>query len=137
MKLAVSKCSPEMAVPITVKMPEPITAPMPSEVSDHGPRLRFRECAGSSASRISLSMDFRASSWLGTTDLFCLRAGAARPRNSHSEYKPTTEIGDPKLHFDSGANERPRPVCIRAPSFRALRERVGDHRGQRAMQADS
>jgi hypothetical protein len=32
-----------MAVPITVKMPEPMTAPMPSAVSDHGPRDFFRE----------------------------------------------------------------------------------------------
>jgi hypothetical protein len=64
MKLVVLKCSPEIAVPMTVKMPEPITAPMPREVSDHGPNVRLRECAGSSASRISLSMDFRASSWL-------------------------------------------------------------------------
>jgi hypothetical protein len=29
---------PAIAVPITVKMPEPITAPMPSAVSDQGPR---------------------------------------------------------------------------------------------------
>jgi hypothetical protein len=32
-----------MAVPITVKMPEPMTAPMPSAVSDHGPRVFFSE----------------------------------------------------------------------------------------------
>ena len=56
---------PEIAVPMTVKMPEPITAPMPSAVSDHGPRVFFNACSGSSESRISLSMDLRASSWLG------------------------------------------------------------------------
>jgi hypothetical protein len=54
-----------MAVPMTVKMPEPMTAPMPSAVSDHGPRVFLRQCSGSSDSRISLSMDLRASSWLG------------------------------------------------------------------------
>ena len=31
-----------MAVPTTVKMPEPITAPMPSAVSESGPRV-FRK----------------------------------------------------------------------------------------------
>jgi len=51
-----------MAVPMTVKMPEPMTAPMPSAVSDHGPRDFLREFSGSSESRISLSMDLRASS---------------------------------------------------------------------------
>src|ERR1039457_6537373 len=56
---------PAIAVPMTVKMPEPMTAPMPSAVSDHGPRVFFRECSGSSDSRISLSIDLRASSWLG------------------------------------------------------------------------
>jgi hypothetical protein len=62
--LEVSNCSPEMAVPMTVKMPEPMTAPMPSAVSDHGPRVFFRARAGSSDSRISLSIDLRAKYWL-------------------------------------------------------------------------
>jgi len=60
-----SKCCPAMAVPMTVKMPEPMTAPMPSAVSDHGPRLFFSECSGSSESLMSLSIDLQASSWLG------------------------------------------------------------------------
>jgi hypothetical protein len=67
--LEVSNCSPEMAVPMTVKMPEPMTAPMPSAVSDHGPRVFLRQCPGSSESRMSLSIDLRASSWLGREDL--------------------------------------------------------------------
>jgi hypothetical protein len=62
-------CSPEIAVPITVKIPEPITAPMPSAVSDHGPRVFFSRCSGSSESRMSLSIDLRASSWLGSAGL--------------------------------------------------------------------
>ena len=57
---------PAMAVPMTVKMPEPITAPMPSAVSDQGPSDFFSACSGSSESRISLSMDLRATSWLGS-----------------------------------------------------------------------
>jgi hypothetical protein len=53
-----------MAVPMTVKIPEPMTAPMPRAVRDQGPRVFLRACPGSSDSRISLSMDLRASSWL-------------------------------------------------------------------------
>uniref|UniRef100_E6QKC7 Uncharacterized protein n=1 Tax=mine drainage metagenome TaxID=410659 RepID=E6QKC7_9ZZZZ len=63
-KLVVSNFSPEMAVPMTVKMPEPMTAPMPRAVRDHGPSVFLRRCSGFSESRISLSMDLRARSWL-------------------------------------------------------------------------
>ena len=48
---------------MTVKMPEPMTAPMPSAVSDHGPSVFFRRCSGSSDSEISLSMDLQQKSW--------------------------------------------------------------------------
>jgi hypothetical protein len=58
----VSNFCPAIAVPMTVKMPEPITAPMPRAVSDHGPSDFFSACSGSSESRISLSMDLQASS---------------------------------------------------------------------------
>jgi hypothetical protein len=51
-----------MAVPMTVKMPEPMTAPMPRAVSDHGPSDFFSACSGSSDSLISLSMDLQANS---------------------------------------------------------------------------
>ncbi|MFL6301416.1 MAG: hypothetical protein ACJ71N_12505 [Terriglobales bacterium] len=54
-----------IAVPITVKMPEPMTAPMPSAVSATGPSVFFRRVSGFSESEISLSMDFFANSWLG------------------------------------------------------------------------
>jgi hypothetical protein len=64
--VALGSCSPEMAVPMTVKMPEPMTAPMPSAVSDHGPRLFFSACSGSSESLMSLSIDLRAKNWLGS-----------------------------------------------------------------------
>src|SRR5579859_7962272 len=37
-------------------------APMPSAVSDHGPRVFLRRCSGFSESEISLSMDFLAKS---------------------------------------------------------------------------
>ena len=77
--LEVSNCSPEMAVPMTVKMPEPMTAPMPSAVSDQGPRVFFSACSGSSESRISLSIDLRASSWLGRAVLL-VRCGVTGAR---------------------------------------------------------
>jgi hypothetical protein len=58
----VSNFSPAMAVPTTVKMPEPMTAPMPSAVSDQGPSVFCRQCSGSSESLISLSIDLVANS---------------------------------------------------------------------------
>jgi hypothetical protein len=60
---------PEIAVPMTVNIPEPITAPIPRAVSDHGPRVFFRQCSGFWESRISLSMDLRDSSWLASGKL--------------------------------------------------------------------
>jgi hypothetical protein len=62
----VSNFCPAMAVPTTVKMPEPMTAPMPSAVSDHGPSVFFSRCSGSSESEISLSMDLHAKSWFAS-----------------------------------------------------------------------
>src|ERR1700722_1717908 len=58
----VSNFSPARAVPTTVKIPEPMTAPMPSAVSDQGPRVFCRQCSGSSESLISLSIDLVANS---------------------------------------------------------------------------
>jgi hypothetical protein len=42
---------------MTVNIPEPITAPIPSAVSDTGPSVFFRACSGISDSEISLSID--------------------------------------------------------------------------------
>jgi len=66
---AVSNFWPAMAVPMTVKMPEPITAPIPRPVSDHGPSVFFSRCSGSSDSEISLSMDLHAKSWFARVTL--------------------------------------------------------------------
>ena len=43
---------------MTVKMPDPMTAPMPSAVSDHGPSVLLSRFSGFSESEISLSIDF-------------------------------------------------------------------------------
>jgi hypothetical protein len=59
----VSNFSPEIAVPMTVKMPDPMTAPMPRAVKEPGPSVFFRRVSGFSDSAISLSMDLQASAW--------------------------------------------------------------------------
>jgi hypothetical protein len=58
-----------MAVPMTVKMPDPMTAPMPSAVSETGPSVLWRACSGRSESDISLSMDLVAKICLGSVVL--------------------------------------------------------------------
>ncbi len=59
-QVAVCAGLPPIAVPMTVKMPEPITAPMPNAVSDTGPSVFFSAVSGNSLSVISLSMDLVA-----------------------------------------------------------------------------
>src|SRR5580700_9697555 len=53
------KYSPAAAVPVSTKIPEPMMAPMPSAVSDHGPSVLLSRCSGFSDSEISLSMDLQ------------------------------------------------------------------------------
>src|SRR5208283_4097424 len=53
------KYSPAAAVPVSTKIPEPIMAPIPSAVSDHGPSVLLSRCWGFSDSEISLSMDLQ------------------------------------------------------------------------------
>jgi hypothetical protein len=59
-QVAVVAGLPPMAVPITVKIPDPMTMPTPSNVSEMGPSVFLRACSGRSESEISLSMDFLA-----------------------------------------------------------------------------
>ncbi len=59
-----SNFCPAMAVPITVKMPEPITAPIPRAVRETGPSVFLSLRSGSSESEIRLSMDLQQNSWL-------------------------------------------------------------------------
>ena len=51
---------PPMAVPMTVKIPDPMTAPIPRAVSETGPSVFLSACSGSSDSEMSLSIDFVA-----------------------------------------------------------------------------
>jgi hypothetical protein len=71
---------------MTVKMPEPMTAPMPSAVSDQGPSDFFSAFSGSSDSRISLSMDLQASSWLGRAVLLVRSGVQAIPMSFGKPY---------------------------------------------------
>ena len=64
---------PPMAVPMTVKMPEPTTMPMPRAVSETGPRVFLRACSGNSDSEMSLSMDFVAKIWRARCDVLVCR----------------------------------------------------------------
>src|SRR5450759_1949604 len=80
----VSNFCPAMAVPITVKMPEPMTAPMPNAVSDHGPRVFFNRCSGSCDSEISLSIDLHAKSWFARTVLPGMKESMPQDSNRRS-----------------------------------------------------
>src|SRR5258708_25268593 len=59
----VSNFCPAMAVPMTVKIPDPITAPIPSAVSETGPSVFFRRRSGACESEIRLSMELQKKSW--------------------------------------------------------------------------
>src|ERR1700733_897596 len=84
-----SNFSPGMAVPTTGKIPDPMTAPMPSAVSDQGPSVFFRQCSGSSESLISLSIDlvanncFRRVSVAGGRISYTVVAQVAEPQIPH------------------------------------------------------
>src|SRR6202158_3551161 len=58
------KYSPAAAVPVRTKIPEPMIAPIPSAVSDHGPSVLLSLVSGCSESEISLSMDLQHKAWL-------------------------------------------------------------------------
>jgi hypothetical protein len=60
---------PPMAVPMTVKIPDPMTMPTPRAVSETGPRDFLRECSGRSESEMSLSMDLVAKIWRGRCEV--------------------------------------------------------------------
>src|SRR5579862_4982943 len=68
------KYSPAAAVPVRTKIPEPMTAPMPSAVSDHGPRDFCSRWPGVSESAISLSIDLQQKSWLSEVRMGSLRS---------------------------------------------------------------
>jgi hypothetical protein len=92
---------------MTVKMPEPMTAPMPSAVSDQGPRVFLSLCSGSSDSRISLSMDLQASSWLGRAVLLVpfRRAVQAVAVSCRKPYAAVYMMGIGRMEAECGDGE--------------------------------
>ena len=112
-----SKCSPAAAVPVRTKIPDPIIAPIPSAIMDHGPRALRSRCSGCSASASSLSMDLQQRSWLGFV------AGSVRSVVDDSPNGPRSkqECGCPTLFafFATGWEPHPLDVIsspVRAPS---------------------
>src|SRR5882724_5973882 len=103
----VSNFCPAIAVPMTVKMPEPITAPMPSAVSETGPRVFLSLRSGSSESEISLSMDLQQKSWLSE-----VRTAAAG------------SVGCDKRLWSPEFSSQPSALSFQSAS---LRERAGNH----------
>jgi hypothetical protein len=69
---------PPIATPITVKIPEPITAPIPNAVKETGPSVFFNACSGLSDSEISLSIDFVAKICLASALAPAYRIDAGR-----------------------------------------------------------
>src|SRR5271166_4213094 len=70
------KYSPAAAVPVRTKIPEPIMAPMPSAVSDHGPSDLLSRFSGFSDSEINLSIDLQQRSWLSEVRMTSFGGGS-------------------------------------------------------------
>ena len=96
----VSNFSPEMAVPMMVKMPEPMTAPMPSEVSEIGPSVFLRLVSGFSDSLMSLSIDLQQNTWGGSVRL--LRAILLRGVYQGLRLKRHASLAPAVGHFSGG-----------------------------------
>ena len=86
-------------------MPDPIIAPMPRAVSDHGPSVLRRRCSGCSDSVMSLSMDLQHSNWLPVD----LAAGAVVDDNGPKS---------PRM-WEAGEDARPTPDSYRFACPRA------------------
>ncbi len=84
-----------MAVPMTVKIPEPITAPTPNAVRETGPSVFRRECSGRSDSEISLSIDLVAKICRPSERL--LKRGFF-PRHSRRDLATADPIPGPQLY---------------------------------------
>jgi hypothetical protein len=113
----VSNFSPASAVPMTVKMPEPMTAPMPSEVRESGPRVLRSLCSGSSDSAMSLSMDLQAKSWRGRRRLLLIQCKECTGGlGIQAMYWPSTQLL--RAAAPDVAGLAVRAIDIAAPSIR-------------------
>ncbi len=82
---------PPMAVPMTVKMPEPMTAPTPRAVSEMGPRVLRRACSGRCGLRDELV------DGLGGEDLTGQGNGSSGLLTRCVEMTPTLQEGEARL----------------------------------------
>src|SRR5260370_24448462 len=98
----VSNFCPAIAVPMTVKMPEPITAPMPSAVSDTGPSVFLSFLSGCSESAISLSMDLQQKSWLSEVRTVASGAGVGCDKRFDVSWNLTSGRGPHPSQFSKG-----------------------------------
>src|SRR6266700_2122965 len=103
----VSNFWPAMAVPMTVKIPDPITAPMPRAVNDQGPSDFFSACSGSSESLISLSIDLHEISCLRSVRLLRSESEPGRAaRAIEADLSSACRTGD---EMESGPRLGPNP----------------------------
>src|SRR5258707_5133936 len=105
---AVGNCCPAMAVPTMVKMPEPITAPMPREVRLSQPKDFFNRNSAPSQSEISWSMFLRRKSDEATQ---ALRSNPARASDGNGMGNEVRE--ECTARGGGGATERKEGAYIR------------------------
>src|SRR5208283_3700057 len=91
------KYSPAAAVPVSMKIPEPMMAPMPSAVSDQGPSVFFRRWPGASDSEISLSMDLQQKSWRLEVRMLLLDGGSVVVAGCNTRWWSPVKTGVPTL----------------------------------------
>src|SRR5271157_144244 len=112
------KYSPAAAVPVSTKIPEPMMAPMPSAVSDHGPSVLLSRVSGFSDSEISLSMDLQQRSWL--SEVWMTPAAGSGDDCDKSRCLLTAEVGHgrwPMPGTAHGSGERLTVSPDRVPAF--------------------
>src|SRR5580700_12277655 len=107
-----------MAVPITVKIPEPITAPIPSEVRLNQPRDFFKRFSGSSESVMSWSMSFLRKSCEPNRHLpsaeknFTLCGGFAQPFRPHPQFRRHLRLLDDDARTHPTADRGKRLIIV-------------------------
>src|SRR6266568_1063995 len=114
------KYSPAAAVPVSTKMPDPMMAPMPSAVSDHGPSVFCRRWPGDSDSKISLSMDLQQKTCLSEVRITSAGSVDDGDKRLWSPEKPSLESfeietlapGRLPASLRDGAGESPAPTRV-------------------------
>src|SRR5215475_6432244 len=100
-------------------MPEPMIAPMPSAVSDHGPSFFSSRWPGSSASAISLSIDLQHRSCggpavgdgSGSVDVG-VNGASSRMKHFHLRRRNGRACCFPACKIKGGSEDPPRDSCL-------------------------